>query len=71
MPQKSFDDAELRAAMAAYLSAAEALDAASELGGEPRALLYLAETKSMAALRLRKRLNALGWSAPAAQRSTT
>lgn len=70
MPQKSFDDPELRAAMTVYVAASEALDAASEVGDGTRALLDLAEAKSMASLRLRKRLIALGWSAPAAQRTT-
>ena len=71
MPQISFDDPELRAAMAAYLSAAEALDEASGVGDEARQLLDLAESKSVAALALRKRLLALGWVAPAGQRTTT
>ncbi len=70
MPQKSFDDPELRAAMTAYVAAAEALDAAAQVGDEPRALLDLAEAKSMASLRLRKRLVSLGWTAPASQRTT-
>lgn len=71
MPQKSFDDPELRAAMAAFLSAAEALDEASVVGGQPRDLLDLAEAKAMAGLSLRKRLTALGWTAPVGQRATT
>ena len=71
MPQSSFDDPELRAAMAAYLAAAQALEEASGVGDEPRQLLDLAEAKSMAALALRKRLVALGWTAPAGQRTTT
>lgn len=71
MPQKSFDEPELRAAMAAFLDRANALDDASREGGEPRRLLDLAEDKSMAAMHLRKQLEALGWTAPAGQRSTT
>jgi hypothetical protein len=71
VPQKSFDDPELRAAMTAYLDLAQALDEASLGGGQPRSLLDLAEAKSVAAMQLRKRLEALGWSAPASQRSTT
>ena len=67
----SFDDSALRSAMAAYVAAADALDAAAEIGGEARALLDLAEAKSVAGLALRKRLVALGWTAPAGQRSTT
>jgi hypothetical protein len=70
VPQQSFDDAALRAAMAAYLTAAHALDEAADVGGEPRTLLDLAEAKSVAGLELRKRLVALGWTAPAAQRTT-
>lgn len=71
MPQRSFEDPEVRRAMAAYLSAAAALDAASQVGDEPRQLLDLAEGKAMAAMALRKRLEDLGWRAPAGQRSTT
>lgn len=71
MPHATFDDHELRAAMAAYLQAADALDEASGTGDEARQLLELAETKSMAGLALRKRLVALGWTAPAGQRTTT
>ena len=70
MTSSTFDDPEVRAAMSAYLQAAEALDSASQVGGEARALLDLAEAKSMAALALRKRLVALGWTAPAGQRTT-
>lgn len=65
-----FDDPELRAAMTAYLSAADALDRSSGAGEQDRALLDLAEAKSMAGLELRKRLVALGWTAPAGQRTT-
>lgn len=71
MTQTSFDDPEIRAAMSAYLRAAEALDAASQVGGEPRTLLDLAESKAMAGMALRQRLTALGWSAPTGQRTTT
>ena len=70
MSQTTFDDPELRSAMVAYLQAAQALDEASQVGGEARALLELAETKSVAGLALRKRLIALGWTAPAGQRTT-
>lgn len=71
MPQKSFDDPALRQAMSDYLVAAASLDAASQEGGDPRDLLDLAETKSMAAMALRRRLTDLGWTAPSAQRSST
>ena len=71
MPLTSFDDPELRSAMSAFLKAAQALDEGSQVGGEPRALLDLAEAKSVAGLELRKRLIALGWTAPAGQRTTT
>ena len=67
----SFDNAELRSAMSAFVTAADALDAAAAIGGEPRALLDLAEAKAVAGLALRKQLVALGWTAPAVQRSTT
>jgi hypothetical protein len=69
MPQR-FDDAALRAAMTAYLAAARGLDEASEVGGEARDLLDLAESKAIAAMRLQKRLVELGWAQPAAQRTT-
>ena len=71
MPQTSFDNPELRSAMSAYLKAAQALDEASQVGDEPRALLDLAEAKSVAGLALRKRLVSLGWTAPVGQRTTT
>ena len=71
MSQRSFDDAELRAAMTSYIDLATALDEASQVGSEPRRLLDLAEAKSMAALNLRKQLEALGWTAPASQRTST
>jgi hypothetical protein len=71
VPQKTFDDADMRAAMTAFVRAADALDAAAELGGQARDLLDLAETKAMAGMALRRRLEELGWTAPAAQRSTT
>ena len=71
MAQKAFDDPEVRSAMAAYLEAAGSLDEASRVGDEPRALMDLAEAKAMAGMALRKRLEELGWTAPAGQRSTT
>jgi hypothetical protein len=71
MPQKSFDDAELRAAMADYLKAAGALDETSQVGAEARQLLDLAEAKAVAGMALRKQLEGLGWSAPVAQRTST
>jgi len=71
MPQKSFDDAPLRRAMAEYLKAAEELDAAAQVGDPARSLLDLAESKAMAGMTLRKRLVELGWTAPEAQRSNT
>ena len=70
MAQASFDDQEIRTAMAAYLKAATALDEASQVGGEARELLDLAEAKAVAGLALRKRLESLGWTAPAVQRTT-
>ena len=64
-----FDDAALRAAMTAFLEAARRLDETSSVGGEARNLLDLAESKTLAAMQLRKRLNELGWSAPVVERS--
>ena len=71
MSQKSFDDLHLRAAMTGFLDLATALDEAAQVGGEARTLLDLAEAKSVAAMGLRRQLEAQGWTAPAAQRSTT
>lgn len=67
MPQKVFDDADLRAAMRAFLHAADELAAQAELGGEARQLLDLAESKTVAGLALRKSLEQAGWTAPAPQ----
>ena len=65
MPQKVFDDAAVRSAMRSYLAAAEQLDDAAGVGGQPRDLLELAEQKAMAGLLLRKALERHGWTAPA------
>jgi hypothetical protein len=65
MPQKVFDDDTLRDAMRGYLDAAQRLDEAASLGGEPRDLLDLAESKAMAGMLLRKALERQGWTAPA------
>jgi hypothetical protein len=70
MTAQAFDDAGLRAAMAAYLDAAQRLDDTSSVGGEARNLLDLAEAKTMTAMQLRKRLVELGWSAPVVARSS-
>jgi hypothetical protein len=64
MPQTAFDDSTVRAAMRAYLEAADALDASAELGGEPRDLLDVAERKTVAGMQLRKTLERQGWTAP-------
>ena len=69
MTSQEFDDAGLRAAMQDYLEAARRLDDTSTVGGEARSLLDLAEAKTLAGMRLRKRLTELGWSAPVAERS--
>jgi hypothetical protein len=69
MTAHGFDDAGLRAAMTAFLDAAGRLDERSSIGDEARTLLDLAEAKTLAALRLRKRLSELGWTAPAVERS--
>lgn len=65
MPLRVFDDDSLREAMRSYLDAARRLDEAAALGGEPRDLLDLAESKAMAGLLLRKALEKQGWRAPA------
>ena len=65
MATTTFDDADVRAAMRAYLDAAEQLDAANAVGSGARDLLDLAEAKSIAAMVLRRRLTSLGWTAPA------
>lgn len=70
MAQKSFDDPDLRACMAQYLAAATALDEATDIGAEPRALLDLAEAKAMAGMALRRRLGELGWSVSEPQRTS-
>lgn len=71
MPQKMFDDAEVRAAMRRYLDAADRLDELATLGGEARDLLDLAERKAMAGMTLRQCLQAHGWTAPARQGEPT
>jgi hypothetical protein len=72
MTAQVFDDAELRAAMTAFLDVARRLDETSAVGDEARNLLDLAEAKTLAGLQLRKRLTELGWSAPvAAERART
>ena len=68
MTAQVFDDAQLRAAMTAFLEVARKLDETSSLGDEARNLLDLAETKTLAAMQLRKRLTELGWSAPMTER---
>ena len=65
MPQKVFDDDTLRAAMRAYLDAADRLDESASVGSEARDLLDLAEHKAMAGLLLRKALEKQGWTPPA------
>jgi hypothetical protein len=70
MSAQEFDDAGLRAAMTAFLNAARELDEASAMGGEARNLLDLAEAKTLASMRLRKRLAELGWSAPVREASS-
>ena len=64
MPMPSFDEPALRSAMKAYLDVADRLDELSAVGGEPRQLLDLAETKAIAGMALRKRLAEAGWTAP-------
>ena len=70
MSELGFDDARLRAAMTAFLDTAKRLDEISSVGGDARNLLDLAEAKTLAGMRLRKRLAELGWSAPVREHST-
>jgi hypothetical protein len=69
MTAQVFDDAALQAAMTAFIDAARRLDETSAVGGEARSLLDLAEAKTLAGMRLRKRLIELGWAAPVVERS--
>lgn len=71
MPHNAFDDAGVRSAMRGFLDAATRLDEASTLGGEPRALLDLAESKALAGMLLRKALEKQGWTAPARSAETS
>ena len=71
MSVSGFDDPELRTAMREYVRSASALDEASQVGDEPRRLLDLAEAQAIAAMSLRKKLEAQGWTAPVGQRTTT
>ncbi len=70
MSAQGLDDAAVRTAMAAFVSAAKKLDDASAGGAEPRHLLDLAEAKTLAALQLRRELTSVGWSAPMTQASS-
>jgi hypothetical protein len=70
MTDLGFDDAALRSAMTAYLDTATRLDDISAVGGEARNVLDLAEAKTLAAMRLRKRLTELGWAAPVTERAS-
>lgn len=70
MTALGFDDAALQAAMTAYLDTARRLDETSSVGGEARNLLDLAEAKTLAGMRLRKRLTELGWAAPVVERAS-
>ena len=67
MPQTTFDDPVLVAALTAYVDAVSALEQASD----DSELLRLSDAKSLTGLLLRKRLLELGWIAPVAQRTTT
>ena len=66
MSAQGLDDPAVRTAMAAFLSAAAKLDAASSGGAEARLLLDLAEAKTLAGLQLRRELAAAGWAPPIA-----
>lgn len=69
MTAQGLDDTDLQAAMGTFLDSARRLDEASSGGGQARELLDLAEAKTLAAMRLRKRLAELGWVAPVAERA--
>ncbi len=69
MSAAGVDDPGLRAAMAAFLAAAEWLDHADSQGLEARELVDLAERKAVAGMALRKRLTELGWTAPVPARA--
>ena len=61
------DDAELQVAMRAYLTAAEALDAAAvagTVGDGSREVIDRADAKTLAEMNLRRQLERLGWTAP-------
>ena len=59
------DDARLRAAMRAYLTACDALDEAGGSEGDgSRELIDRADAKTIAEMALRQQLERLGWAAP-------
>jgi hypothetical protein len=61
-----FDAPQLRQAMRAYIDAADALDLAGQdvTTDKARDILDHADTKALAALALRRHLEAAGWVAP-------
>lgn len=61
-----FDDARLREAMRAFLDASDALDAAANDSAADQFHLVIdsADSKALAAMALRRRLEDAGWTAP-------
>lgn len=64
MSARDLDDPAVRSALREYVAAADLLEATTSIGAEARQLLELAEAKTVASMRLRRRLIELGWSAP-------
>lgn len=67
MSSGSFEDPALLAAMRAFVKAHDAQEGATEASQ----LIDLSEAKSMAGMAVRKRLQELGWTSPAHQRTRT
>ena len=61
----SFDDPDLIVAMRSYVDACAALDSAQD----DAQVLSRSDAKSLAGMRLRKKLVELGWTAPEPQRA--
>jgi hypothetical protein len=65
MAMRSFDDPRVRAAMRAYLAAADRLDQVAADGAEARDVVDLAEAKTLSGMALRRELTGNGWRPPA------
>jgi len=61
-----FDDVRLREAMRAFIDASDALDSAAHdhSADRSRDVIDYADTKALAAMTLRRRLEDAGWAAP-------